>query len=204
MRLPHLRPDELNREQHHLYETINQGPRRVAHPGLKSPVGLVDREGRLQGPFNAMLFQPAIGMALQELGKVLRFSGTLPARAREIAILIVAASEQSDFEWAAHAAIGAHLGLSAAELNALARAETIEFTDPAEQAVARAVCLLVTTGDLTDDEYATARTTLGEAALVELSTLVGLYRLLAMQMRVFRVPGPPGPWASYGDDARCS
>ena len=51
MRLPHLRPDELNREQHHLYETINQGPRRVAHPGLVSPVGLVDPEGRLQGPF---------------------------------------------------------------------------------------------------------------------------------------------------------
>ena len=49
-----------------------------------SPVGLVDDQGRLQGPFNAMLFHPAIGMALQELGRALRFSGELPPRAREI------------------------------------------------------------------------------------------------------------------------
>ena len=57
MRLPHLRPDELDVEQRNLYDTINQGPRRSAQPGLSSPVGLVDDEGRLQGPFNAMLFR---------------------------------------------------------------------------------------------------------------------------------------------------
>ena len=194
MRLRHLRPDELRRDQRDLYDTINQGPRRVAHQGLVSPVGLVDDEGRMQGPFNAMLFHPAIGIALQDLGRALRFSGTLPARAREIAILIVAASEQSDFEWAAHAAIGGHLGLSTSELDGLARTDAIEFTDALEQAVARAARSLVANGDLTDDEYDAAQRALGDEGLVELSALVGLYQLLAMQMRLFRVPGPPGPW----------
>ena len=136
MRLAHLRPDELTAEQQQLYDTINQGPRRAAHPGLVSPVGIVDDEGRLQGPFNAMLFHPVVGMALQELGRVLRFSGQLPPRAREIAILIVATSERSDFEWAAHAAIGAHLGLSAEQIASLARADVVEFEDHIEQIVA--------------------------------------------------------------------
>ena len=194
MRLPHLRPAELTGEQRQLYDTINQGPRRAAHPGLLSPVGLVDDEGRLQGPFNAMLFHPAIGMALQELGRALRFSGELPPRSREIAILMVAASERSEFEWAAHAAIGAHLGLSAIDIDALARADGVDFEDPIEQVVARATRALVTDGDLDDEAYRAAEATLGAAGLVELSTLVGLYRALALQMRLFRVPGPSGPW----------
>jgi 4-carboxymuconolactone decarboxylase len=194
MRLPHLRPDELDSEQRDLYDTINQGPRRSAHQGLQSPVGLVDDEGRLQGPFNAMLFHPEIGTAVQELGRALRFAGKLPARAREIAILIVAASEQSDFEWAAHAAIGVYVGLNMEQIAALARAEAIEFADPVDAAVARATRALVTTGDLDDDHYHDAEGVLGAPLLFELSTLVGLYRALALQMRLFRVPGPPGPW----------
>ena len=201
MRLPHLRPDELDAEQRALYDTINQGPRRSAHQGLRSPVGLVDDDGRLQGPFNAMLFHPEIGTAVQELGRALRFAGKLPPRAREIAILIVAASEQSDFEWAAHAAIGAYLGLTAAEMIACVSgagascANEVEFPDPVEAAVARAARALVTEGDLDDDHYRDAEQTLGTALLFELSTLVGVYRALALQMRLFRVPGPPGPWA---------
>jgi len=189
-----LRPDELNDEQRRLYDTVNQGPRRTAHQGLQSPVGLVDDEGRLQGPFNAMLFHPVVGMALQELGRALRFSGQLPPRAREIAILIVAASERSDFEWAAHAAIGAYLGLNGRELDTLARADVVEFEDPIEHVVARAAHALVASGDLDDEHYRTAETTLGAAGLVELATLIGLYQALALQMRMFRVPGPPGPW----------
>jgi 4-carboxymuconolactone decarboxylase len=196
MRLAHLRPDELTAEQQQFYDTINQGPRRAAHPGLVSPVGLVDDEGRLQGPFNAMLFHPEVGMALQELGRVLRFSGQLPPRAREIAILIVATSERSDFEWAAHAAIGAHLGLSAEQIAALARADVIEFEDHIEQIVARATRVLVATGDLDDETYHASEAALGAAGLLELSTLIGFYRALALQMRMFRVPGPPGPWVS--------
>lgn len=194
MRLRHLRPDELTAEQRHVYDTIEQGPRRVAHQGMQSPVGLVDGEGRLQGPFNAMLFHPAIGMALQELGRALRFSGQLPPRAREIAILIVAAFERSDFEWAAHAAIGAHLGLSATEIDALASGDTVEFDDHVEQTVARATRALVTSGDLDDETYGSAEAAFGAAGLVELSTLVGFYRALALQMRLFRVPAPAGPW----------
>ncbi|MEO5837421.1 MAG: carboxymuconolactone decarboxylase family protein [Acidimicrobiales bacterium] len=194
MRLAHLRPDELTAEQRQLYDTINQGPRRAAHQGLVSPVGLVDDEGRMQGPFNAMLFHPVIGGALQELGRTLRFSGQLPPRSREIAILIVAESERSDFEWVAHAAIGANLGLSDAAIAALARADTVEFDDPIEQMVAETTRALVATGDLDDQTYRGAEAVLGAAGLVELTTLIGFYRTLALQMRVFRVPAPPGPW----------
>ena len=47
-----------------------------------------------------------------------------------------------------------------------------------------------TRGDLDDDEYARARAVLGDKALIETLTLVGYYALLALQMRVHRVPRP--------------
>ena len=41
---------------------------------------LTDEGGRLEGPFNAMLFSPAVGHALQALGGALRYQGTLPGQ----------------------------------------------------------------------------------------------------------------------------
>ncbi len=50
-------------------------------------------------------------------------------------------------------------------------------------------------GDLDDEAYAAGVAGLGEAGLFELVTLVGYYRLAALQLRVFRidppVPAPP-------------
>jgi 4-carboxymuconolactone decarboxylase len=48
--------------------------------------------------------------------------------------------------------------------------------------------------DLDDEQYAAAIAALGEQALVELSTLVGYYATLALQLRIFRVdPGVAAP-----------
>jgi 4-carboxymuconolactone decarboxylase len=44
--------------------------------------------------------------------------------------------------------------------------------------------------DLDDAEYDTAVNVLGEQCLVELTSLVGYYATLALQLRVFRVGGP--------------
>jgi len=45
-----------------------------------------------------MLLQPGLGAAVQALGSAVRFQGTLPGRARELAILVVAAHWASAFE----------------------------------------------------------------------------------------------------------
>ncbi len=66
-----------------------------------------------------------------------------------------------------------------------------EFQGP-ERAVAVAVAQLLTSGDVDDDAWGAAVDTLGEAGAVELTTLVGYYSLLALQMRVLRVPLPDG------------
>ncbi|MFI6481785.1 carboxymuconolactone decarboxylase family protein [Nonomuraea sp. NPDC050663] len=179
MRLPGLPPSELDPDQRAVYEAITGGPR-AAGPRL---FDLTDEAGRLLGPFNAMLLSPPLGAALQGLGAAIRYESHLPARSREIAILAVAAHWDSAFEWAAHVAVGRHAGLGDDELAAIRSGASPG--DPAERLVLETVRALLTRSTLTDEEYDAAVGGLGERALFELTTLVGYYAMLALQLRVF-------------------
>jgi 4-carboxymuconolactone decarboxylase len=193
MRLRRLLPDELDAAQRSLYDELTSGDRSQV-PSLQTDVQMTDADGRLQGPFNALLFHPRIGDALQELSRCLRFEGVLSPRAREIVILVVAASEHSDFEWAAHAAIARSLGIPEALIEVFAEGEVPHLDDPQEEAAATLARSLVTSGDADDETFTLARSALGERGIFEVSTTVGVYQLLAQQMRLFRVDSPPGPW----------
>lgn len=185
-RLAPLTPGALDEAQQRLYEEITGGPRGQGVP----PFPLTGPAGALTGPFNAMLRQPGLGSALQGLGAAIRYQGTLPARIRELAILVVAAHWDSAFEWYAHEAAGRAAGLTGGELAAIRAGGGDGLAGPAERAAVRAAWALVRTGDLDDGQYTEAVTALGEAGLFELTTLVGYYATLALQLRVFRVGVP--------------
>jgi 4-carboxymuconolactone decarboxylase len=186
MRLAVLSSDEMTAEQVDLYRQILAGPR---GPGPR-PGPHYNGAGGLAGPFNAMLYAPAVGHALQELGAAIRFSTKLPPRIREMAILVVAQATGSGYEQASHELIGRDAGLTEPELDALREGENPKFADEQESAAYSAARALTVTGDVDDQEYAAAIAALGEEGLVELSTLVGYYATLALQLRIFRVPAP--------------
>lgn len=187
MRLPVLSSEEMTTEQVDLYREILAGPR---GQGPRA-VLLASGAGGLAGPFNAMLYAPPVGRALQELGTAIRFRTDLAPRIREMAILVVAQAWDSGYERASHEPIGREAGLTEPEIEALRTGADPGFADKQEQ-VAYSVVRALTgpAADLDDVEYDTAVAVLGEQALVELSTLVGYYATLALQLRVFRVPAP--------------
>ena len=186
-RIPKLEPSSLDGEQRSLYQAI-AGGRRAQGPQL---FRLTDSAGRLEGPFNAFLLQPRLGSALQALGSSVRYETGLDDRCREIAILVVAAHWQSDFEWYAHEAVGRSAGLGDAELTAI-RDGRHDALSGREAVVARTVAALAARGDLDDAEYRDAAGQVGAGGLFELLTLVGYYATLALQLRVFRIPAPDG------------
>ena len=185
MRLAVLSSDEMTAEQLELYREILGGPR---GQGPRT-VALATGAGGLAGPFNAMLYAPAVGHALQALGVAIRFRTSLSPRIREAAILVVAQAWASGYERAAHEPIGLEAGLTEPEIEALRAGTDPGFDDKAEQ-VAYSVVRALTgpAADLDDQQYHTAVTVLGEQALVELSALVGYYATLALQLRLFRAP----------------
>jgi 4-carboxymuconolactone decarboxylase len=185
-RLPRLAVEELTPGQRALYDAITSGPRATGPQLFR----LADDQGRLEGPFNAMLYDPATGSALQSLGSAIRYQSPLPDRWREIAILVVAAHWGSDFERHAHEAIAQAAGVPDQDLAAIRELAVGRLHDPREQTVAAAALALARDGDLDDQAYAAAVAELGLRPLVALTTLVGYYATLALQLRVFRVPAP--------------
>jgi 4-carboxymuconolactone decarboxylase len=181
-RMRGLTPAELSPAQSELYASIAGGARATGPQHF----ALVNPDGSLAGPFNALLLAPALGDALQKLGAAVRYQTALTDRSREIAILIVATHWNSAFERMAHESVGRAAGLTEAELSALRSGELPLLHDAHEFACARATHALVA-GDIDDVLWAELRETLTEATLFELSTLVGYYGTLALQLRVFRV-----------------
>jgi 4-carboxymuconolactone decarboxylase len=194
MRLRHLTPAELDADQRAVYDELTKGSRQQITRTVPMAVRMIDDDGRLLGPFNAFLHHPHLGMALQEVSRRLRFEGVLTTRQREIVILLVAASQRSPYEWGAHVPIAIDAGLDPEVVDAIARGGAATFADPAEQAAADLAASLIATGDAAEALFERARESLGDKGIVEVSTTVGVYQLLAQQMRLLRVPGPPTPW----------
>lgn len=180
-----LRPDELDPAQADVYRAITGGPR-----GSGRAFPLTDEEGRLHGPFDAMLRSPAVGGPLQALGAALRYTSSLPAGARELAILAVAAAEDSAFERFAHEAVARAAGVPDGVVGAVAAGAPVDLDDDVERVTLATVRALLGQGQLEDDRYTEAVTVLGEQGVFELTTLVGYYRTLALQLRVFGVGAP--------------
>lgn len=191
-RFPLLEPAELNDAQRALYDTITDSPRK------DGPFLLVDEDGRLAGPFNAMLHSPAIGEALQSLGSSLRFGGHLPARTRELVICLVAATLDSDYEWYAHSRVASEVGVQPEELEGLRRGDVPPSLSSAETATIGLATALLRGGRIEEDVHAGALPHLGHAGITELTVLVGYYQTLAGLLAVGAVPAPDQGLAAAG------
>ena len=182
-RIKKILPTGMSEAQLKIYKDITTGER----ARNSEDFSLVDKDGGLEGPFNAMLLNPEIGDALQRLGETLRYQGKLSARSREITILVVAAYWQSPFEQRAHERVGDRVGLSAEEMSAIKEGNDLFLENEEEALVLWATRQLLAKGRLVQAAYERLEKTLTAAEIFELTTLIGYYSLLAMQMFVFDV-----------------
>lgn len=196
-RLPAPTRDDLNDAARAVYDAITTGPRGAG--GL--PPSVADADGRLQGPFNAMVHaSPAVGDALQRLGAEIRYGAALSPASRKIAILTVAAHRGCEFEWYVHSAGALEAGLSDDMLEAIARGDTGFFdalaSDDAPPAVRtaavvrRAALELIADRELAQGTWEAACDLLGVQGAVDLVVLIGYYDLMALMLAAFRVPLP--------------
>ncbi len=192
-RLPIIHPTDLTPAQQQIFDSVTRG-RRSTVSVTGSPL---NAEGGLRGPFNALLYSPAIGNAVQQVGEAVRFDGTLPPHLRELAILTVAAAWQAHFEWWAHERIARDIGVEEAIIAGIKAGALPVSADPKEQMIHAFAREIIEQHHVSDDRYAAAVAMFGESLVVELVLLLGYYTLIAMTLNVFAVPLPPGeatPW----------
>jgi alkylhydroperoxidase family enzyme len=153
--------------------------------------------------YRALVNSPGITRAFLGLADQIRHASTLDARLRELAILQVAWTVRSAYEWSHHVRIGRQFGVSDDELRAIAEAAP-ERLEPAAREVVAAAEAIARLGDLSDEEVQRLRGHLDEASLTEFlliaSIYVGLSRFLAVarieveedymtELREFPLPG---------------
>ena len=185
MRLVALLPERLDGIRSALREQLAGGRR------ASGPFRLVEEDGALTGPFNAMLHAPIVGAALGSLGEAIRYGSTLDAQTREVAILTVAVLRRSSFEWYAHKRVAEVIGMSPAAVGAIFALDA-DRLPPAEAIVLRLTRAIVERTAIDDTLFVTAEALLGTESLVELTMLVGYYELLASMMAVFDIGVPVG------------
>ena len=160
---------------------------------------LLDERGGLAGPFNAWVRRPDLGIVVQRLGERLRFHGSLPGAAREIAILAVGAKWMAEYEWWAHSKIAGREGVSDETIDAIRCAERPPLSDPVEQVVYDFTSALIETGRVDSALYDATRAHLGAGGLVEFVTLAGYYTLVSFTLNSFEVPLPGGEPNAFSD-----
>lgn len=196
-RLRLLREEQLDAEQKRLHQSITSGAR--ARAPRQFP--LSNPDGSLNGPFNALLYNPRLGNAVQELGSILRFGSNLSGPQRETAILTVARHWRASYEWFAHALIARKEGVSEADIAAIKAGEEPR-DDKSLALVQRFVAELLETGRAAAPVYNEASARFGEETLVELTVLAGYYGLISGLLNVFEVEIPEGeepPFAEADD-----
>lgn len=179
-RLPELRPEEMTPEQRRVYDAIVAGPR-----------------GRVEAPHRAWLYAPELADLAQQLGAYCRFGSRLPARLREIAILVTGAHYRAEYEWYAHVRIAHEAGVPPGVTEAIRRGETPRLDDPAERIGHRVALELNRDHRLSQATFDEAVALLGLPALVDLVGAVGYYGLVSLTLNAFEVPTPDGS-AAFG------
>ena len=195
-RIPLVLRQNFTEAQQQLFESITTGKRGQG----RTPESFLTPEGGMKGPFNALLFSPVFGEAVQRVGEVVRYESSMPPALREMAILMVAAKWQAHYEWWAHEKIATQEGLDQGIIASLKEGSLPNFTQPAEAVVYHFSRELLNEQQVSDDRYEAAVELLGEAGVVELTVLLGFYVLISMSLNVFKVSLPDGEKVSFGSD----
>lgn len=190
MRLKNLPPQQLDAQQHVLYKTLQDSI--SAH--LQSFV-TTRADGALIGPFNILLHFPKLGIPVWDVFKALADQSALSPQVREITILLTGARFASIYELYAHERVALTIGLTPAEVAALAVGERPRSLDEEANLAFDVVSLLLRGGPMPVTTYRVAREQFGEEGLAELACTIGCYTSIATLLNVFDVSVPGGELA---------
>jgi 4-carboxymuconolactone decarboxylase len=144
------------------------------------------------GLFRALMLYPELAQRFAELGSLLRFDGVLRADVRELAILTVARELRIPYIWETHQEHAAKAGLTPAAIADVMSARELSVHGslyPAVQRLARHFLHLQPIPQDLQDQLVAA---LGLPAFVQLSVVIGYYRMIAGLAAWFEFPLPPG------------
>jgi 4-carboxymuconolactone decarboxylase len=170
-----LKWEEMTPAQKTMVEHLLSGPR-----------------GGLGGPFNVLLRSPEMGDQAQEFGASMRFLDSIPAKLRELTIILTARHWTSHYEWQAHRRAAAQAGLAEPIIQSIAAGRRPQNMDAEETIVYNFVTELLQNKQVSDATFAAIKERFGEKTIVDLIGLMGWYQMVSMLLNVDQYPLGPG------------
>jgi 4-carboxymuconolactone decarboxylase len=171
-RFPKLTPEEMSPAQREVAAAITAGPR-----------------GEVRGPFVALLHNPELAGHIQVLGEHLRWKGKLPARLKELAVLVTARRWTCQHEWVMHSKLALQGGLGAAMVEDIRNGREPKGMLDEEKAVYN-FCKQAHAGRVSDEAFGYIKGHFGLDGALELIALNGYYTLMAMVLNNAGLPLP--------------
>ena len=172
------------------YEQLNDEQRAVADVMKKQTLSGIG------GPNNVMLRSPSFAESVMRMADYLRYNSSVPRRLNELAILLVARQQNSQFEWALHVPAAKKHGLAEAVINDLTEGQRPAEMQPDESIVYDFVTDLLKTKNVRDEVFYKAKEALGEQQVVDLIGVTGFYIMVAMVLNTAEIAVPPSQSAT--------
>jgi 4-carboxymuconolactone decarboxylase len=186
-RLPLADPAALTGEQRALFDRMMA---RIVPWADEAGFASTAADGRLIGPFNPALLNPAVTASMLDLSVAERTHTALTDRVREMVILAVGAVWRAEYEVYAHMALARSAGLSEQAARMIAASE-----EPAElseqETIAQRLTMALSVAHRVDDKlYRQAEDAFGAQGLVDIAFLIGIYHAVCAVLTMFSIPAP--------------
>jgi 4-carboxymuconolactone decarboxylase len=175
-RLALIDEQRMNDAQRALLEALRAGPR--------------GKSITPRGPFAVWMHAPEFGDLAQKLGAHCRYQTALPPRLSEFAILCTARLWRAQYEWFAHAPMAEKGGVKLETIQNLRAGRMPKSAPKDERAIYDFIQELHKTKRVSDRTYKRVHGFLGDAAMVELTGILGYYVLISMTLNVFGMLPP--------------
>ena len=142
------------------------------------------------GPSSVMVHSPEMAVRANRLSEYLGKSDELPERVKRLAALIAARSMDSQYVWNAQAAASRRAGLNDALVDAIRDKTQLPAMSAEESALVNYGMELTRTNQVSEETFAAARDQLGVKGLVEFTTNMGYYRLIALNANACTIDLP--------------
>jgi 4-carboxymuconolactone decarboxylase len=140
---------------------------------------IVASRGAVQGPFTMFLHSPEVAGRVAHLGAYVRFEGSLDMRVRVLAAMTVAREFEAVYVWGAQTGGARRLGVPETTITAIRENHSRDI--PAEDSeIVEFTRQLLGKHRVDEATFKSVQKRLGNDQLVQLTTAIGYYTMLAM------------------------
>ena len=151
---------------------------------------IVASRGAVQGPFTMFLHSPEISERVAHLGAYVRFEGSLDMRVRVLAAMTVAREFEAVYVWGAQTGGARRQGVPETTIAAI-RDNHSRGIAPEDAQIVEFTRALLRKHRVDDAAFTAMQSRFGNDQLIQLTTAIGYYSMLAMTVNACELEAAP-------------